>query len=301
MAKIVIIGSTNTDMVVKSQKIPTPGETVIGGDFFMNLGGKGANQAVSVARLSGDGTFITKVGSDLFGEQALSQFRLEGLDTTWVFKDAHAASGVALILVDSKGENCISVASGANANLLPDDIEQAKTSLESADFLLLQLEIPLQTVSYVAQLGYFLQKKIIVNPAPAQSLPDELYPLLYCITPNETEAEILTGITVTDENSAARAAHYLHQKGVENVVITLGAKGAFLSTATEQTLISAPIVKAIDTTAAGDVFNGALTVALSEGNVLREAVHFAIQAASLSVTRAGAIASVPYRNELTQG
>ncbi|GAB3560508.1 ribokinase [Spirosoma fluminis] len=298
--QILVIGSSNTDMVVKSDKLPAPGETVIGGTFLMNPGGKGANQAVAAARLGGHVTFVAKVGNDLFGQEALRGFEREGIDTSYVVTDSDNPSGVALINVDARGENCITVAPGANANLQPTETEQAIQQAEPETLLLLQLEIPLVTVEQAIKQAAARGLRIILNPAPAITLSADVFPNLFLITPNESEAELLTGIRVTDLITAEQAAQRLHRMGVPNVVITLGAKGAYLHTSAGAQLVSSPTVTAVDTTAAGDCFNGALAVALSEGQPLAEAVAFACQAASMSVTRMGAQASMPKRTDLEQ-
>lgn len=285
-------------MVVKSRCIPVPGETILGGDFMMNPGGKGANQAVAAARLGGDVSFIVKIGNDVFGKQALDLWKKEKIDTSFAIIDKTASSGVALIMVDSHGENCISVASGANAALLPDDILPAKNMIESADILLMQLEIPTETVCCATQWAAQKGIPVILNPAPATNLPSDIYRKINIITPNETETEILTGIHVSDEKSLSEASHCLLDRGVKNVIITLGKRGTYVSSPEFTGFVSAPIVEAVDTTAAGDVFNGALSVALSEKMSLLQAVHFASQAAAISVTRCGAQTSAPYRNEL---
>jgi ribokinase len=298
MNRIIVIGSSNTDMVVKTKKLPAPGETVLGGTFLMNPGGKGANQAVAAARLDGNVTFVTKTGNDLFGEQAVHLFKFEGIDTRFIIRDPRNPSGIALITVDENGENCIVVAPGSNATLTAYDIEDAAFETDLSDVFLMQLEIPLSTVEFVAQKVFHKGLRVILNPAPARLLPIELLECLYMITPNETEAEILTGIKVIDPPSAQRAAEKLLLKGVRNVVITMGAAGAFLLNSGFSGMISVVPVKAVDTTAAGDVFNGALAVAISEGRELKEAVDFANRAAAISVTRMGAQASAPYRKEL---
>jgi ribokinase len=297
--KILIIGSSNTDMVIKAAKIPVPGETILGGSFLMNPGGKGANQAVAAARLDGKVTFITKSGNDLFGNQAIALFKKEGIDVSYVIKDTDLPSGVALIIVDSTGENSIVVAPGSNGNLLQNDIPS--TLFERGKFwiLLLQLEIPIATVEYSAILAASNGAKVILNPAPAQKLSDNLLKQLWLITPNETETEILTGISVHDLSSAENAASALQQKGVKNVIITMGCAGAYVKSGSFTGMVPVAKVKAVDTTAAGDVFNGAIAVAISEGKDLKEAVEFANKAASISVTRMGAQASAPYRNEIT--
>ena len=308
-SSICVVGSSNTDMVIKAAKLPGPGETVIGGTFLMNPGGKGANQAVAAARLSGSnpGTpeaktimFVAKVGNDIFGRQALQQFQREKIDVSQVSTDADDPSGVALINVDASGENCITVAPGANGNLRPTEVEPALSSVNNDCILLLQLEIPLPTVEYVIRRGHERGLRVVLNPAPAQTLSTSVFPCLYLITPNESEAELLTGIRVTDLATAEQAARKLQELGVSNVVITLGGKGAYLLTEGFAGLIPAPPVTAVDTTAAGDCFNGALAVAVAEGQELPDAVAFACKAASISVTRMGAQASVPYRHELDQ-
>lgn len=302
---VCVIGSSNTDMVIKGDKLPAPGETVLGGTFLMNPGGKGANQAVAAARLaagtqSNRVTFVANVGNDIFGRQALQQFEREGIQTDYVTTDADEPSGVALIGVDSRGENCIMVASGANARLGQAQVAQAlKAETNPAGtVVLLQLETPIPTVVYAIQQSYERGMRVVLNPAPAQVLDPSVLACLHVITPNETEAEWLTGVRVIDEATAQQAAQRLHEAGVPNVVITLGARGAYLSTLEGASLVAAPPVTAVDTTAAGDCFNGALAVAIAEGHDLPKAVAFACKAASISVTRMGAQASLPHRHEV---
>jgi ribokinase len=297
-SKITVIGSSNTDMVVKTATLPKPGETLLGGTFFMNPGGKGANQAVAASRLGGKVSFIAKTGSDVFGQQAKELFVKEGIDARAVFTDKENPSGVALINVDAHGENCIAVAPGANDNLSVNDIDSSKNQIIDSEIILLQLEIPIETVEYAVDLAFRSGKKIILNPAPARKIPENLYKQLYLITPNETEAEVLTGICVTDETSAQKASEIMMAKGTQNVIITMGSRGSYIFTGGEGRSIPAPEVKAVDTTAAGDVFNGALCVAIAEGLPLPEAVIFANKAASISVTRMGAQASAPFRYEI---
>jgi ribokinase len=297
MNEILVIGSSNTDMVVKTDELPLPGETKLGGTFFMNPGGKGANQAVAAARLGGNVTLVTKLGDDIFGRQTLEGLKKENIDTNYVFFDESNPSGTALIIVNAAGENCIVVAPGANANLFPADIEKVE-NLRDAGIILLQLEIPMDTINYVAKLAKVNKQKLILNPAPAQKLNDELLRGLYLITPNETEAFDLTGILVKDETSASAAADVLLKKGVKNVIITLGREGAFFQNDQLKIKINAPVVEPIDTTAAGDTFNGAITVALTENMEWDKAIRFAVRAASISVTRMGAQSSVPYRKEI---
>lgn len=296
--QILVVGSSNTDMVIKAAHLPRPGETILGGTFFMNPGGKGANQAVAIARLGGPVTFICKTGSDIFGHQSQQLFEEEGIYTSYIFSDSEHPSGVALITVDEKAENCIVVASGANANLMPSDLARAEEAIEQADLVLMQLEIPMETVCYVADLAWEKGKKVILNPAPAHPLSAELLRRLYLITPNETEAEMISGVKITDDSSACEAARVLSGMGVQNVIITLGSKGALIYCDGKSEIVPAWKVEAVDTTAAGDVFNGALTVALSEGRDLKEAARFACKASAISVTRVGAQSSAPYRNEV---
>jgi len=297
LSKIVVIGSSNTDMVIKTDKLPVPGETKLGGIFFMNAGGKGANQAVAVERIGGNVTFVTKVGNDIFGKQAIAGFEKENINTGYVFIDEEAPSGTALIMVNDQGENCIAVAPGANANLLPSDIEKVK-NISSAEIILMQLEIPIETISSVIKNAKANRQKVILNPAPAQKLDNSLLCGLFMITPNETEAYFLTGIKVFDEVSASQAAGVFISNGVQNVVITMGTSGAYIFSDRISKMVPVNPVKAVDTTAAGDVFNGALAVAISEGKDIEEAVSFANKAAAISVTRIGAQCSVPYRKEI---
>ena len=297
-SKILVIGSSNTDMVICTGHLPLPGETVIGGTFFMNPGGKGANQAVTVARLGGRVSFICKTGSDIFGHQANQLFNEEGIDTSYVFSDTKNPSGVALITVDTDAENCIVVAPGANAHLTPNDLKRSAEAVEAADIILLQLEIPMQTVEAAARMAYRLGKKVVLNPAPASKLSAGLLETLYAITPNETEAEAISGIRITDERTAEEAARKIASMGVCNVIITLGAKGALVFDGAHCEIVPAYKTQAVDTTAAGDTFCGALAVRLSEGRTLPEAVRFACKASAISVTRVGAQNSVPYRTEV---
>jgi ribokinase len=297
---IVVVGSSNTDMVIKCEHLPAPGETILGGTFFMNAGGKGANQAVAAARLNGDVTFIAKVGNDVFGKEAIELFTKENINAEYIFIDEENPSGVALINVDAKGENCITVAQGANGNLSVDDLKNLAHVLEQADIILTQLETPIETIEYVAGITSQKNIQLILNPAPACKLSDDLLRKISIITPNEKEAEMLTGIAINNIDDAKKAAQVLSAKGIEIVIITLGEEGALLFSNNECKIISTNKVTAVDTTAAGDVFNGALAVALSEKKSIEEAVKFANIAASISVTRLGAQASAPYRSELSE-
>ena len=298
MKKIVVLGSTNTDMVISGKKIPVPGETISGGKFLMNPGGKGANQAVAVARLSakkGACTFIAKVGNDLFGRETAVRMKKDSIDAKLIV-DKREPSGTALILVDPKGQNVISVALGSNGTLSPKDIAPYRKDIESAAALLMQLETPMETVLAAAKWAKAAGVPVILNPAPAAKLPKELYRCLEWITPNETEAELLTGVKVTDAKSAAKAVDVFLKRGVKHVVITMGVKGVYCGNC--RTLYPAKKVKAVDCVAAGDTFNGAFVVALAEGKCCKDAIAFAQKAAAISVTRPGAQSSVPWRKEL---
>ena len=297
---IVVVGSANTDLVIKTSHLPAAGETIIGGNFFMGGGGKGANQAVAAARLGGRVSFICKTGNDLFGLNAKDQFQREGIHTGFVTHHAEIPSGIAVIIVDENGENSIVVAPGANALLSPVDVENASTLIKQADILLTQLEIPLDTICYLAEMADQKSSRFILNPAPAQELPDHLFRKITVITPNRKEAEMITGIKVNHLDAAREAALIIKKKGVETVVITLGDEGALLFHEDVFYTIPALPVKAADTTAAGDVFNGALAVGLAENKTMFEAVTFACKAAALSVTKLGAQTSAPYRKNLDE-
>jgi len=298
MKAIVVLGSTNTDMVITGKKIPVPGETVSGGRFLMNPGGKGANQAVAVARLSakkGACTFIAKVGDDLFGRDTAARLKKDGIVPRLVV-DKKEPSGTALILVDSKGQNVISVALGSNGTLSPKDVAPFRKDIEGAAALVMQLETPLETVAWAAKVAHDAGVTVILNPAPARKLPKTLYPLVDWITPNENEAEILSGVKVVDAASAAKAVGVLKKRGVGHVVITMGSKGAYCGDCGK--VYPCRKVKAVDCVAAGDTFNGAFAVALAEGKTCADAIAFAQKASAISVTRPGAQSSVPFRREL---
>lgn len=296
--KIVVIGSCNTDMVVKANRLPVPGETVLGGTFYMNPGGKGANQAIAASRLGAEVTFISKIGYDLFGLQAVEIYRSEKINTEFIFTDQQSPSGVALISVDSSGENSIIVAPGASRSLSTEDIDRAKEKIKEADIILMQLEVPTETAEYAATLARQYGKKVILNPAPASPLSDSFLNAVHTILPNRIEAEMLSGIKVTDMESARRAAQAIGEKGIENVVITLGKDGAYVKEKDEYNMIPAKEVETIDTTGAGDVFCGAFSVYLSEGHPVTEAVKFANAAAAIAVTRIGAQSAIPYKREV---
>ena len=298
MKKIVVIGSTNTDMVIAGKKLPGPGETISGGKFLMNPGGKGANQAVAVARLStkkGACQFIAKVGNDLFGRETAVRMKKDGIDAKLVV-DKKEPSGTALILVAPNGQNVISVALGANGTLSPKDIAPYRKDIENAAALLLQLETPIKTVVAATKWAHAKGVPVILNPAPAAKLPRELYRCLDWITPNETEAELLTGVRVSNAKSAQKAVEVFLRRGVKHVVITMGSKGAYCGNC--RRLYPCKKVRAVDCVAAGDTFNGAFVVALAEGKCCKDAVAFAQKASAISVTRPGAQSSVPFRKEV---
>lgn len=296
--RIVVVGSSNTDMIIKVPHVPVPGETIIGGKFSIAAGGKGANQAVAAARAGGDVTFIARIGDDMFGQQAKDGFVKDNINVDHVLSDKDAPSGVALIFVGEDGQNSIAVASGANANLLPSDVQAASDAISTSDILIMQLETPLETVQKAVSIASDNGVKVILNPAPAQALSDDILRHVSILTPNESETELLTGLKVASEKDVAAAADALMAKGIETVIVTMGPKGAFVATADSKELVSGFSVKAVDATAAGDVFNGTLAVAIAEGKPLRKAVSFANAAAALSVTKLGAQPSAPTREEI---
>lgn len=300
MKNIVVIGSSNTDMVVKTSHLPVPGETVLGGDFFMNAGGKGANQAVAAARYGNRVVFVAKTGNDLFGEQVRKSMKEDGIVTDYVFIDEEHPSGVALITIDQKAENCIVVAGGANMYLKPEDIDKAKEEILGGDVVLMQLETPIETVEYAAKMAAEAGVKVILNPAPAPAEPlsKELINNLFLITPNRSEASRLTGIEVTDLASAQRAALALYDMGAKNVIVTLGSEGSLVYDGHMMMRVEAIKVEAVDTTAAGDTYNGVLASVIAEGKSLIDAVHEANIAGAISVTRMGAQPAAPTREEI---
>lgn len=293
--KIVVVGSSNTDLVVRLPRLPRPGETLLGGEFSTLAGGKGANQAVAARRAGGRVSLIARIGRDQLGQRALSDLARDGIDTRGVSRDHSAPSGVAMIMVSDRGENSIAVSPGANGRLSASHIVREKKIFSGASVVLLQLEIPMPAVRAAARLARDAGARVILNPAPAMPLPAALLRNVSILTPNESEAELLTGIRVTHDASAARAARRLREQGVDTVIITLGSRGAYVSSATMNERVAGYVVKAIDTTAAGDVFNGALAVALAEGLSLRDAVQYANAAAALSVMQRGAQSSAPSR------
>src|SRR5215203_3377194 len=298
MGKILVVGSSNTDMVIKAERFPKAGETILGGNFFVFQGGKGANQAVSASRLGGSVALICKVGNDAMGKEAVKHYKTEGIDVSNISVEDSSPTGVAVITINSEGENSIIVASGANALLSVDDLKKALPVLNEAEWLLTQLETPLGVIEYLAIYARDNCKHLILNPAPAAKITDTIYERLFLITPNETEAALLTGIEITDEESIKTACSVFKLRGVQNVIITLGNKGAYVDADGFQGMVNSLKVDTVDTTAAGDVFNGAMAVALSERKGWEEAVTFACKAAAISVTQMGAQASAPYRKQV---
>ena len=297
-SKIVVVGSSNMDLVVKSPRIPAVGETMLGGDFIMTPGGKGANQAVAAAKLGAQVFFVAKLGDDIFGTQSLASLKKEGVNTKYVAQTKQAPSGAALIMVDEKGNNSIVVAPGANQKLSPADVKKAESDIASCGAVVAQLEVPMQTVEYAAQLASSFDVPFILDPAPAQKLKPALLKMVDVLKPNETEAQILTGIEVTDEKSARMAAENLLGSAVTAVILTMGAKGFLLATKNQTEFVPAIKVDAVDATAAGDAFTGALAFGLAQGQELREAALFANCVAALSVTKMGAQSSLPAKQEV---
>lgn len=285
------------DLTARVRTLPRPGETIGGARLHQANGGKGANQAVAAARLGADVTFLTCLGNDANGEMLSAQFAAEGIDTSKI-KFSATPTGTALIFVDDNAENCIAVAPGSNNDLLPADVEGIRDSISGAAYMLLQLEIPMPTVDKAILLADEAGVRTILNPAPMAPLSDGILKHVWLLTPNQTEAHSLTGIAVNDEEDARKAADALLAKGVGNVIITMGSKGSLVCTPGETTFVPARKVTAIDTTGAGDVYNGALVAALAEGKSIVSAARIATAASAVAVTRMGAQTSAPHRNEL---
>lgn len=297
-AKIVVVGSSNIDMVVKTDKIPAAGETRLGSQFVMVPGGKGANQAVCAAKLGADVALVARVGDDVFGEQSLANFAAVGVDTAYVRRDASLPSGVALIAVDERGENAIVVAPGANSALSPADVDAARPAIARADAVVLQLEIPQETVEHAVRLAKSLGRTVVLNPAPIRHLPHSVLPDVDVLVPNEHEAAAILGGGSFDTDGAPEAARRLRQTGVRSVVITMGAAGAYVSSPDQEGFVEAVRVKAVDTTAAGDAFTASLACGIAEGSSVMDAARFAARVAAVSVTRMGAQSSLPSREEV---
>jgi ribokinase len=297
-AHVAVVGSLNMDLVARAARIPQPGETIIGGEFRSVPGGKGANQAVAAARLGAQVSMVGRVGRDAFAGPLLDRLAADGIDHTFVIQDPDAATGVALIVVDDAGENSIVVASGANMRLSPADVDAAETAIAGADALLLQLESPLETVTRAAELAHAHGVKVILNPAPARSLPVELLALVEVLIPNESETALLTRMPVGDRTEAEAAAGTLRKMGVGTVILTLGERGALLAREGETVILPAFDVSPVDTTAAGDAFVGGFAVALAEGRTLTEAARWGNGAGALATTKLGAQPSLPTRQDL---
>lgn len=298
--KLVVLGSINADHILNLEHFPTPGETVTGQEYQVAFGGKGANQAVAAGRSGADIAFIACVGDDDTGSRVSKQLASDNIDTSPISTIKDAATGVALIFVNSAGENVIGIHAGANAALTPTLVAEQNKKIAEASALLMQLESPLESVLAAAKIAHQNQTKVVLNPAPACELSDEMLALVDMITPNETEAEKLTGVRIENDDDAAVAAQALHAKGIETVIITLGSRGVWLSENGKGQRVPGFKVKAVDTIAAGDTFNGALVTALLEEKPMNEAIRFAHAAAAIAVTRKGAQPSVPWRHEIDE-
>jgi ribokinase len=299
-ARVTVVGSLNMDLVARAPRIPQPGETIIGDDFRTVPGGKGANQAVAAARLGAQVSMVGRVGRDAFADPLLNNLAAAGVDHTFVTQDPEAATGVALIVVDDAGQNSIVVASGANMRLSLADVDGAEAAIAAADALLLQLESPLETVTRAAKVARAHGVKVILNPAPARSLPGALLSLVDVLIPNESETALLTGMPVGDQAEAEAAATALRGLGVGTVILTLGERGALLAREEKTELFPAFDVTSVDTTAAGDAFVGGFAVALAEGQSLAEAVRWGNAAGALATTKLGAQPSLPTRQEVKE-
>ncbi|NQT63136.1 MAG: ribokinase [Candidatus Marinimicrobia bacterium] len=291
--KVIVVGSYNLDMTLTTAEFPKPGETVIGKNLTYGHGGKGANQAVAAARSGAQVHFLAKVGRDLNGEQAIASLTVEGIETQSIQRAINTPTGMAVITVNDQGENSIIVVSGANSTLSAAEVEHESQIFAGADVMLTQLETSMESVSAAITCAQKHAVCIILNPAPAKVLPQEILSKINIITPNVGEAEILTGISIKDEASLSQAANKLHAFGIEIVMITLGARGVYLSNQGESKLFPAIEVETIDTVGAGDVFNGVLAAHYSGSASLDEVVTLAVVAAGLSVTKPGAQSGIP--------
>lgn len=297
---LVVIGSSNVDLMMTMSRLPRPGETITDAEFMQTFGGKGANQAVGAARAGGDVVFVNCVGDDMFAPIMVESFKKDGINVDYVFHETGISSGTALGMIGQQGENYLSVAPGANYRLTPQHIDRARAIIEQAAFLLLQYEIPVPTLQYIIDLAIALEKNVIWNFAPAREFDPEYIGKVHTLLVNETEAEFLCGVRANDENQAHRAAEALLARGVEVVILTLGSKGSYLAYETVRQHIPAFQVTAVDTVAAGDIYCGSLAVALAEGKSFEEAVRFASAASAISVTRKGAQPSAPTRAEIEE-
>lgn len=300
MSGITVIGSTNIDLIMKMNRLPARGETLTGGEFMQTFGGKGANQAVAAARAGGNVTFISCVGDDHYGMQSIENFKEDGIDTSHIFTEKDSATGTALIMIGGDGDNMITVAPGANARMTPAHIDKVRHLLEESEYVLLQYEIPTDTLYHILETCHEMGKKVIFNLAPAGPCDPEHIGMLHTLVVNEVEAAYLSGKPVTTPAETREAATILQSMGAENVIITLGAEGSYVAGRDFREKIPAYVVKAVDATAAGDVYCGTLAVALVEGQTLEQAVAFASAASAISVTRMGAQPSAPSREEIGQ-
>jgi ribokinase len=298
---VIVLGSLNMDLVTHSPRLPKPGETLTGSSFTMVPGGKGANQAVAVARLGVATEMVGRVGQDSFGEALLTGLRQAGVGCQNVWVDPATSSGVAAIAIDDQGENHIIIVPGANGRVDQSDVARMQPLLSQASVLLLQLEISLPTVVAAAQAAHLAGVRVVLDPAPAlPTLPEALYGAIAILTPNQVEASQLVGFPVTDIESATRAAQVLQQRGTQTVIVKLGRQGAICLSPESTTLVSPFVVEAIDTVAAGDAFNGGLAAALAEGRSLVEACRWAAAAGAIAATRRGAQTAMPNRQELIE-
>ena len=297
---LVVLGSINADHILNLESFPTPGETVTGNQYQVAFGGKGANQAVAAGRSGAKIAFIACTGDDDTGERVRKQLASDNIDIAPVSVVEGESTGVALIFVNAEGENVIGIHAGANAALTTERVNAQREIIAHAEALLMQLESPVESVLAAAEIAHQNHTTVVLNPAPARVLSDELLALVDIITPNETEAEKLTGVRVENDDDAARAAKVLHDKGIGTVIITLGSRGVWASVNGEGRRVPGFKVKAIDTIAAGDTFNGSLVTALLEGKRMDDAIRFAHAAAAIAVTRKGAQPSVPWRKEIDE-
>src|SRR5690625_2657524 len=285
----------------RTPHMPSPGETVLGGPFQMGPGGKGGNQAVAASRLGSEVSMLTKLGQDIFGDDALKNFTKENIDTTYITRHPSEVTGAALIAVDDESENMIVVAPGACGEITKEDIYTAEAAFKEADIVLLQLETSMEAIETTINLAHQLKKPIILNPAPFQEIGKEFLSKIDYIVPNEIEANLLTGVKVVDEKSALEASRKLIEQGVKTVVITLGKLGSYVYDGTGEGYMVPPFsVEVVDTTGAGDAFNGAFATFISSGYSLKDAVINANAVAGLSVTKIGTAPAMPHKNELEQ-
>ncbi len=299
MMKILVIGSSNTEMIFRSPVIPAAGETILGTSYNISPGGRGVTQAISASRAGGNVDFMGRTGNDLFGEQVIEVLQQNGIDTKHVIRDKSLTSGISSIVVDDRGQSAITISPGANVNLSQKDIKSGLT-VSSGDIVLLQLDIPIETVKYAADLAITFGARVILNPAPALPVSDELLKSISILTPSASQAEALTGITITDERSAELAGRILLERGLNRVIITLRSEGAMVIDNGGAEHVPGFEMKSIDTSVVNDVFNGALMVGLAEGKNFYESVLFANAAMAISASRSGALSSIPYRQEILE-